>query len=250
MAKQWKCARCGTKNVETTLTCANCRMIRGAVVVKTSEDAGRPWRPVLPPAAPPATPWANPPPALPADQPIPASTPSYWALPDQAPQSRSRMRLIIPALFLAVGVVGATLAVFSASPRAPVSGSADTGVQSFDMVVGDCLDIADVSGEVVSGITARPCNREHEYEVIFTGSADGVGYPTDDAFGGYFNTMCVPAFEAYIGEEWGASPLDIFWLTPTREGWRQGDRSIQCLVYHPTVKRLTQSLKGAGRPRA
>lgn len=253
MAKQWKCARCGTKNVETTLTCSNCRMIRGAVVVKSSQDAGQSWQPANPPAAqppdPPATQlphWGNPAPA----QPSAAPAPTYWAPPVEATEGRSRMRLFIPALFLAVGVVGAALAVFSASPDAPASGSGDTGYQSFAMDVGDCLDIADVSGEEVSGITARPCNREHEYEVIFTGSADGVGYPTDDALTEYFTNMCIPAFEEYVGEEWGASPLDIFWLTPSREGWRQGDRSIQCMVYHPTVKRLTMSLKGAGRLRA
>ena len=36
MAKQWTCARCSTKNDEGTLTCTNCRMIRGAVVVPGS----------------------------------------------------------------------------------------------------------------------------------------------------------------------------------------------------------------------
>jgi hypothetical protein len=40
MAKQWTCARCSTKNDEGTLTCTNCRMIRGAVVVP-----GSTWNP-------------------------------------------------------------------------------------------------------------------------------------------------------------------------------------------------------------
>ena len=250
MAKQWKCARCGTKNVETTLTCSNCRMIRGAVVVKSAQDAGRPWQPANPQVTKPSNPGFMQPPNPAFMQPSPAPTPTYWAPPAEATQGRSRMRLFIPTLFLVVGVVGAAFAVFSASPRAPVSGSADNVFQSLGVDVGDCLDIADVSGEEVSGITARPCDREHEYEVIFTGSADGVGYPTDDALSEYFASMCVPAFEEYIGEDWNTSALDIFWLTPTLEGWRQGDRSIQCLVYHPTVKRLTTSLKGAGRLRA
>lgn len=253
MAKQWKCARCGTKNVETTLTCSNCRMIRGAVVVKSSQDAGWSWQPANPPTAQPPDPVTTPLAQLTnptTAQPSPAPTPTYWAPPIEATHGRSRMRLLIPTFFLVVGVVGAALAVFSASPRAPMADAVDTGFGSFAMEVGDCLDIADVSGEEVSGITARPCNREHEYEVVFTGSADGVGYPTDDAMSEYFNNLCVPAFEAYVGEAWGASPLDIFWLTPTREGWRQGDRSIHCMVYHPTVKRLTTSLKGAGRLRA
>jgi hypothetical protein len=251
MAKQWKCARCGTKNLETTLTCSTCRMIRGAVVVKTSRDDATTWQPPNTPSTP-AWPPARSEPVgtLPASMQTNAPVQTYWTPPGEGTQGRSRMRLLIPALFLAIGVVGAALAVISASPQAPAGVSPATELQALNVNVGDCLDIANITEEEVTGISARPCNREHEYEVIFTGTMDGVGYPSDDALGEYFDGHCVPAFEVYIGEAWESSPLDIFWLTPNREGWRQGDRSIQCLVHHPTVKRLTMSLKGIGRLRA
>jgi hypothetical protein len=157
---------------------------------------------------------------------------------------------VIPALFLIVGTVGAAIAVATASPEAPDGSAAGSDDRAYQFAVGDCLDIADTSGEEVSGIEGRPCDNEHEYEVIFTGPADGAGYPSDAAFDDFFEAKCVPAFESYVGEGFYESVLDIFWLIPTREGWRQGDRTIQCLVYHPSVKRLTQSLKGAGRLRA
>lgn len=254
MAKQWKCARCATKNVETTLTCSNCRMIRGAVVVKSSNDAGQSWQPLIPPSPSPPLSAA---PSMEAPRPADASSdpppsapiPGYWVQPDQPIQGHARLRLVIPALFLVVGVVGAALAVFTASPEAP-DRAANTSFRQLAFDVGDCLDIANVSEEEVSGITARPCNREHEYEVIFTGLAEGVGYPTEQTFDAFFTAHCLPAFETYIGEPYEDSVFDIFWLIPTREGWRQGDRSIQCMVYHPMVRRLTTSLKDAGRLRA
>jgi hypothetical protein len=244
MARQWKCARCGTKNVETTLTCSNCRMIRGAVVVKTDTTPAA-W----------ATPeaWSAPeasPPAPTDAVPSPVPTPTYWGQADVAADGGSRTRLVIPALFLIVGLVGAAIAVATASPEAPEGSAAGSDYLADQFAVGDCLDIADISAEEVSGIEGRPCNREHEYEVIFTGPAEGVGYPTDAAFDDFFAVNCIPAFESYVGEAFEESVLDIFWLIPTREAWRQGDRTIQCLVYHPSVKRLTQSLKGAGRLRA
>ncbi len=71
MAKQWTCARCSTKNDEGTLTCTNCRMIRGAVVVP-----GSTWN---------RQPDAGPPDAAPPDAPAPYAPPSGAAPWDAAP---------------------------------------------------------------------------------------------------------------------------------------------------------------------
>lgn len=244
MAKQWKCARCSTKNDEGTLTCSNCRMIRGAVVVKSSLGTSQ--------GAPQGWPWSDPPPpapeprsgADPAQAPAPPT--SQWVLPSTSDPTtgRGKRRLAIPALLLIFGVVGAVIS--NASPDAPAESTTEAESATFDMHVGDCLDIEDTSGELVSGISARRCDREHEYEVIFTGSATGASYPSESALDEYFDANCVPAFEGYVGEPFDTSVLDIFWLVPNEEGWLEGDRAVQCLVYHPQIKRLTESLKGAG----
>ena len=87
MAKQWTCARCSTKNDEGTLTCANCRMIRGAVVVPGSTWNANPGAPV---DAPP--PYSPAPDAPAADAPAPASAEpspgwqsSQWLADDPTP---------------------------------------------------------------------------------------------------------------------------------------------------------------------
>jgi hypothetical protein len=36
MARDWKCARCGTGNAETAVSCQGCGMIRGGVVAFTA----------------------------------------------------------------------------------------------------------------------------------------------------------------------------------------------------------------------
>lgn len=233
MAKQWKCERCGTRNPDSTLTCATCRSIRGAVVVKPPAGTPDPWQaPVQPP---PGTYWTQP------------------SLPTQpAASSHRRARLIVPVLLLVSGIVG--LAVLVASPEAPpietLTGAAPETATWDELQVGDCVDIADASGEVVEGIDERPCTFEHEYEVFFSGAAEGSAYLSDAEFDAFYRANCLPAFETYIGEAYEDSVLDIFWLIPTEDAWAEGDRTVQCLVYHPRIPRLTTSLKGSGRLRA
>ena len=57
----------------------------------------------------------------------------------------------------------------------------------------------------------------------------------------------MPAFEAYVGKSFQDSELEVFWLSPTEEAWNDGDRSMQCALYHPRIHRLTESLKGSAR---
>lgn len=239
MAKQWKCERCGTRNPESTLTCATCRSIRGAVVVKPAPGAPDPWQVPAGPA-----------------QPAPPSPASYWTQPtltaQPAASSHNRSRLVVPLVLLVGGILG--LAVFLASPEAAptdtVTGAAPETEAWYELQVGDCVDIADASSEVVEGIDERPCTFEHEYEVFFSGAVEGSDYLSDAAFDDFYRANCLPAFEAYIGETYEDSVLDIFWLVPTEEAWAEGDRTVQCLVFHPRIPRLTTSLKGSGRLRA
>ena len=55
---------------------------------------------------------------------------------------------------------------------------------------------------------------------------------------------CNPAFDAYIGKAYDDSDLDIFYLTPTDDSWRSGDRTVKCAAYHPKIHRLRGSLRG------
>jgi Septum formation len=96
-------------------------------------------------------------------------------------------------------------------------------------------------------VTALPCSSEHEYETFFVGAMAEGAFPTDDAFIEWIDGNCVPAFNAYVGRTYEESELDFTWLQPTGDAWNDGDRSMQCVLYHPRIHRLTESLAGSER---
>ena len=91
-----------------------------------------------------------------------------------------------------------------------------------------------------------PCTTEHEYELFYVGAIGKRSHPTEDAFVDYMIEYCDPAFDAYIGKADDDSDLDYFWLVPTEDAWRSGDRTVQCAAYDPNRSLLTRSLRGTG----
>ena len=130
-----------------------------------------------------------------------------------------------------------------------------------DLRVGDCFDLNDPTADQIEDVKAVPCTTEHEFEVFYVGTMGKGSYPTDaagehrnhgrqvldieGAFWTYLDHNCIPAFRAYIGKSWyGGSDLDIYWLVPTDDAWRSGDRTVQCAAFNPVIYRLTESLRG------
>jgi hypothetical protein len=171
-----------------------------------------------------------------------------WVMPEagESPKWLRRAHLFVAGLFVLAVVVAA---VFNSSPVAPeddVAGTTDDVAPLFDLRVGECFDLEETESGTITDVTVRPCDREHTYELFLTERLTGVGYPTDDDWDVYFEDECVPAFAEYVGAPYESSVLDIYWIVPNLEGWRQGDRTIQCAVYHPNIPRLTAPLKGVG----
>jgi hypothetical protein len=129
-----------------------------------------------------------------------------------------------------------------------------------DLRVGDCFDLKDPSADQIGNVNAVPCTSEHEFEVFYVGAMGKGSYPTDaagqrrnhgrqvlqidGAFGTYVDQNCMPAFGAYIGKAWDDTALDIYWVVPTDDAWRSGDRTMQCAAFYPGIYRLTWSLRG------
>ena len=83
--------------------------------------------------------------------------------------------------------------------------------------------------------TAAAEQRNHGREVI----------DIEGAFWTYLDHNCIPAFRTYIGRSWyGGSDLDTYWLVPTDDAWRAGDRTVHCASFNPVIYRLTESLRG------
>jgi hypothetical protein len=265
MAKQWKCARCGTKNDEGTLTCTNCRMIRGAVVVPgtfnaaPAPDAGRDSQPDVAPSAAepgPSPAWPTTTDAAPAGSTPGQPDPAQWNLGASQPAfaevsgpiaflRRIPLGVLLFVGFLAVGAVGSFIANADRSSSGEITREGD--MMATDLRVGDCFDLKDVDSEEITDVTAKPCLSPHEYELFFTGSMVEGPYPGDAAFDVYFEANCVGAFATYVGKAYADSELDIFWLTPLEGAWESGDRSIQCAAYDPANPELIGSLKGVSR---
>lgn len=231
MAKGWNCARCGTENPETQLTCSNCQMIRGAVYVPTNQPTTPSWP--TQEAAPPAT-----------------ATPDGGADPTPPKQGGFALLRMVPVrLLLFVLVAGATAIggwYFSAGrgDSGEITKSGD--LQATDLRVGDCFDVKDPEAEELFDVTAKPCDQAHEFEMFFVGSLPEGAYPAEATFDSYVEANCLPSFATYVGKSYQESALDIYWLVPTSEAWDEGDRSVQCALYAPNDNQLVVSLKGSG----
>ena len=266
---RWKCARCSTVNDESGISCSNCGLMRGSVVIGAATDGpiGTESIPIQRPA--PETPWtpdvpgagSAPPLAAASGSPAPAGgapaeDPSWMAPQPQlagpeAPAAPVPLwrRLPIGGIIFAVLLVGGGISTWYFG-----AGRSDTGeiakpgdLGAVNLRVGDCYDLKDPGASEIEDVAAKPCTDAHEYELFFVGSLPEGAYPADAVFERYVIDHCDPAFATYVGKAYQDSSLDIYWLIPTPDSWGSGDRSVQCAVYDPKVARLTTSLKGASR---
>jgi len=169
---------------------------------------------------------------------------------DAAPADRPLWRRIAPqvAVIAVIAVVGSIGAWYFNAGRSASGEIAKSGdLPASELRVGDCFDLKDPTAEDVDDVTARVCADEHEFEVFFAGSLAAGDFPGEAAFSTFVEDECVPAFHAYVGTPYLDSELDIFYFVPTPEVWVEGDRSVQCAVYHPLISRLTGTLKDSKR---
>jgi hypothetical protein len=254
MSKSWKCPRCSTANDTSSITCTSCGLLQGSVFVPSALDdhpipasttsdpgaafLGEAWRSgTVPPAGDDA-----------GMAPVPLPDAGTPASPPAARVPIWRRIPIGGIIFLVLVFGGGISNLLFGAGRADNGEIAKPGDLTVgDLRVGDCFDLQDPAAEAIEKVVARPCTQEHEYEMFYTGSMAEGTYPPDSVFEVFMTDNCMPAFLAYIGKEYEASKLDVYWLSPSGEGWGKGDRSIQCAVHDSQLSRLTESLKGAKR---
>ena len=123
--------------------------------------------------------------------------------------------------------------------------SEPTDLDVFSLAVGDCfLDPTGDGGlEVVPGV---PCSEPHDNEVFYIHTIDAADLPSDEEMTSLIESECYPAFESYVGLDYGSSELYIQPLKPSEGSWSQGDRELVCVLYDPDGQ-LTGSAEGANR---
>ncbi len=97
---------------------------------------------------------------------------------------------------------------------------------------GDCLLIAGVGAEVRE-VPVVACDQPHEAEVYAVIEVTDTGTFEEAAVVEEVEARCIDEFEAYVGESYSTSRLDIFYRWPLIDAWEAGDHGAMCAVFVP-----------------
>ncbi len=144
-------------------------------------------------------------------------------------------------------VATTTVAPTTTTTEAPLS--AGRQVSTYVPSIGDCFD----NRTVGTGATATmivlvlPCALPHQNEVF-----EVLQYPVTPAFPGtgvleaYAKTLCVGAFEAYVGKPYETSKFGLAYQLPTEQAWGNGiHHAVGCLLVDANGGRLVGSARNS-----
>lgn len=230
---RWVCRQCFADNEGDATHCARCGLARFAGVGPAAGTAA-------------TDPTAPGDPSSPVDPSSPGGTPMPQWTPPPAPSKPLWQRLIgfwWVGLIVAV-VIGGIL--FNA--RRDDSGRITDGgtMQVNDLRVGDCFNTD--GSDNIGDVDAVPCAEPHVYELfhVFTMTDTG-SFPTDAQFTSETDAACRPAFAEYVGLAYDDSAIYVNTLTPTEDGWNNGDHTVQCVLHEEDESKITGSQRGANR---
>jgi len=150
------------------------------------------------------------------------------------------------AVILAAGaIVFAALAI--GSERDSTGEIVQAGhIDAVDVTNGDCINIPE--RDSVMTLEAIPCAQPHDAEVYDLYAMAGSSYPGEVAVEDIAAERCLRGFDPFVGLAYEDSELDVFWLQPTEDSWKDiDDREIACLVVALDGSKLTGSMRGSGR---
>lgn len=115
--------------------------------------------------------------------------------------------------------------------------------------VGQCVDLDSEATEITE-LKGFDCATEHDAEVYLKADVTYDGDYDYAAIDDEAVSMCLDAFQEYVGADLFATELDIYYVYPLEEGWSAGDREVVCAVYTPDpetgeVVRTSGSLKNS-----
>ncbi|MBC7273384.1 MAG: DUF4190 domain-containing protein [Streptomyces sp.] len=145
------------------------------------------------------------------------------------------------ALMLATGGAAAFWEGFKEGAR--------EGNAAFSLDKGDCFDTPSGSLQGVTyDVDKVPCSGEHDGEVFATVALPDGGYPGDERVTEIADEKCYALLGEYALDLWAVPDhVDVYYLSPTSQSWRLGDREITC-VFGNTDEHgsLTGSLRNDG----
>jgi hypothetical protein len=125
------------------------------------------------------------------------------------------------------------------------------GTSVFSLQVGDCFNDEgtglDQEMVEVAAVPTVPCEDPHDNEVFLVDDITLSGaYPGDEEIYLEASDLCLAAFAGYVGRDYESSQYDVFPLTPTRQGWNEGDREVVCALYNLDLSQMTGSARSSG----
>lgn len=111
--------------------------------------------------------------------------------------------------------------------------------------VGQCL--AEPAEGLLTSVTKINCDEPHEmevYAVVDLEQGTNETWPGTSVVEERAINMCIDRVEAFIGEDFMASPYDITYITPVEEGWADGDHEGICAVVNFDGTQLTGPING------
>ena len=115
----------------------------------------------------------------------------------------------------------------------------------FTLEVGTCFD--DTAETQVSSVPEVDCAEPHDNEVfaVFDYTETDT-FPGDEALDAAATDLCIAQFQAYVGEAYIDSTLEVFPIIPTEASWDDGDREVICALYNNDLRKLTGSVRVSG----
>lgn len=102
---------------------------------------------------------------------------------------------------------------------------------AYSLDTGQCFDTPDGSLEGVTyDVDQVPCAGPHDGEVFAVFDLADGSFPGDDSITRTADDRCYALRAEYAMDAWAVpAHVDIYYLTPTRQSWRTGDREVTCL---------------------
>lgn len=128
-------------------------------------------------------------------------------------------------------------------------------IYTYDPEVGDCFDLRRLDP---ASATARSrldivllidCGLPHRYEVFDVIAYDNIYgiYPGDHGLQTYANQNCARNFDAYVGQAYELSEIEMSYWAPSDEDWSSGPQRFACTLYDPVAGLTVGSLAGSAR---
>ena len=150
--------------------------------------------------------------------------------------------LVLSGLW-AVGIVAfVVLGLLSSVDRGPdgqVTGAGDVALG--DLRVGDCVQTWSES-DSVSSVRVTPCTTPHAAQVVAADTLPApksAKYPGDASLDKTASASCTRSVEALDPAKLPAKGMSVAYFRPLADSWKQGDRTVTCLVVADTPMTAT-----------